>query len=665
MKIKAALSWFFFLFTSICINAQIDVNHVISVGHNALYFKDYVVAISYFNQAINARDWMAEPYLYRSIAKISLEDYQGALADATKAIERNHLLQKAYLVRGISYINLRDTVNAIKDYKQGLIYSPEDEGLRYNLAVAEYSKKNYSNAIQQLDSLSFYSPNNIDGKRLYAECLLAKGDTTRALVINNKILTTHSNYIPSLFLKANIQSAKKQFSEAINTLDKIVEIDNTIPETYINRGMLLYNLNNYVGAMNDYSEAIKLSPKDITALTNRALLRSKVGEYNKSIEDWGKVISINPKDFIALYNRALLFIRIGKYENALSDINKVLEHYPAFIDGFSIRSNIYKNLGQSNRSTKDMLRVYELRTNKALHKKIAQQNILKTRTEDDNDIEKYNQLISNNISLKNKSKYNNELTRGRIQDNDVFVKPQPIFTVSLYQQEGASQINSYYSVFINKYNEENRNFKLYIVKDKQQLNNSQLYDINQSIYNLKKDDNIKKQEFYLGLCFYHELDYDNAITYLSNTIADNNETVISLFLRSLVYYFKDNLLKKIIKQDYTKESSDKENFILQKNQYYIKRSLDDLNKLIELNSNIPYAYYNRAYIYNQLSDKKNAIEDYTKCINIRPSIGEAYFNRGLVYLSIGEVEKGLLDMSKAGELGIFESYNIIKRVRKK
>ena len=42
---------------------------------------------------------------------------------------------------------------------------------------------------------------------------------------------------------------------------------------------------------------------------------------------------------------------------------------------------------------------------------------------------------------------------------------------------------------------------------------------------------------------------------------------------------------------------------------------------------------------------------------------EAYFNRGLTYIYIGENEKGLADLSKAGELGIYQAYNLITRFK--
>ncbi|MBQ1933213.1 MAG: hypothetical protein II360_06950, partial [Muribaculaceae bacterium] len=70
-------------------SAQINTDQVMRIGRNALYFEDYMLSIQYFNQVIQAKPYLAQPYFYRAIAKLSLEDYLGAEEDASTAIEHN------------------------------------------------------------------------------------------------------------------------------------------------------------------------------------------------------------------------------------------------------------------------------------------------------------------------------------------------------------------------------------------------------------------------------------------------------------------------------------------------------------------------------------------------------------------------------------------------
>ena len=61
---------FLLFFISVSSFGQINTTRMLEIGQNALYFEDYVVSIQYFNQVIKAKPYLAEPYLYRAIAKV-------------------------------------------------------------------------------------------------------------------------------------------------------------------------------------------------------------------------------------------------------------------------------------------------------------------------------------------------------------------------------------------------------------------------------------------------------------------------------------------------------------------------------------------------------------------------------------------------------------------
>ena len=105
------------------VRAQVNAEQMVRVGQNALYFDDYMVAIQYFNQAITAKPYLAQPYFLRAIAKLNLEDYLGAEADASEAIERNPFIVDAYEVRGVARQNRGRLEEAVADYNQALAVS--------------------------------------------------------------------------------------------------------------------------------------------------------------------------------------------------------------------------------------------------------------------------------------------------------------------------------------------------------------------------------------------------------------------------------------------------------------------------------------------------------------------------------------------------------------
>ena len=56
-----------------------------------------------------------------------------------------------------------------------------------------------------------------------------------------------------------------------------------------------------------------------------------------------------------------------------------------------------------------------------------------------------------------------------------------------------------------------------------------------------------------------------------------------------------------------------------------------------------------------------SIESYDKAIELYPYMGDAYYNRGLVLIYLKDKEKGCIDLSRAGELGVADSYSVIAK----
>lgn len=56
-----------------------------------------------------------------------------------------------------------------------------------------------------------------------------------------------------------------------------------------------------------------------------------------------------------------------------------------------------------------------------------------------------------------------------------------------------------------------------------------------------------------------------------------------------------------------------------------------------------------------------AVQIYDRAIEHNPNLAEAYYNRGLTHIYMKNRQQGISDLSKAGELGLYSAYNVIKR----
>ena len=139
--------------------AQFNTDRLITIGRSALYFEDYVLSIQYFNQAIQAKPYLYEPWFFRAVAKYSLDDFAGADSDCSKAIERNPYVTNCYELRGLCRIRLGRYEEAAADYTNALKYDPDNQGLWHNRVLCYIRGKDFERALGQLDTMNTRWPN--------------------------------------------------------------------------------------------------------------------------------------------------------------------------------------------------------------------------------------------------------------------------------------------------------------------------------------------------------------------------------------------------------------------------------------------------------------------------------------------------------------------------
>ena len=163
------------------------------------------------------------------------------------------------------------------------------------------------------------------------------------------------------------------------------------------------------------------------------------------------------------------------------------------------------------------------------------------------------------------------------------------------------------------------------------------------------------KRFARALDFYLVQDLDNALMDLNEAVKCQPHFFLPYFNRAIVRY------KQMEYQRVTQEQNKNEQskpVLKGADHEMVKR---DLDKVIELAPDFVFAYYNRGNILAALKDYRAAIVDYDRVLELDPNLAEAYYNRGLMHIYMGNNRQGVEDLSKAGEMGLYSAYNIIKR----
>ena len=99
--------------------------------------------------------------------------------------------------------------------------------------------------------------------------------------------------------------------------------DGLISSIHNSRACDYEKMGDYEMAMSDYTEAIKIDPKNVNAYNNRGRIYISQGDYEMAISDYTRAIEIDPKFAPTYYNRGRIYKSLGEYRKAISDYTKV------------------------------------------------------------------------------------------------------------------------------------------------------------------------------------------------------------------------------------------------------------------------------------------------------------------------------------------------------
>lgn len=666
-----------FLLACAPVFSQVNAEQVLTIGRNVLSMEDYMLSIQYFNQAIKAKPYLPDPYLYRAIAKLSLDDYAGAEADCDKAIELNKFKTEAYKVRGFARQCLGKEELAIADYNIGLENNPVDKYFLYYKAVAQTDTKQYDAADSTFSALLRSYPKFEEGFSARARLNLEKGDTVASLSDIDTALKLSKSLINPYLMRAAIEWKRKEWDKAGEDIDAAIRLRPEVADLYVNRAFIRYNSDDFFGAMSDYNYALELEPKNASALFNRALLRYEVKDLARSEQDMSAVLDLDPANFHALYNRGLIRLEQHKDQEALADFDAISKKYPRFYPVYYAMAEARRNLGDMRSAMQlvhhadDLVEKYVKNPEK---NPLDRPAIAAAESNDRNErhdqeesemevMDKFNRLVTVSEAVETQLSYNEKI-KGRVQDRNVQVEPEPMYALTLSETPlTLKSVSNYFRDL------DDLNRQRYITK--------QLY-LNPGTPSAFDEDDATRLFAYadelrgrisggngrpidrlaLGVTLTMLKNYPEAVETL-NTLIDIDSSFTVAYMARAYARYANHLVQQRSMQEGDKDTKlDRRNTAVT-----LQEVINDYDKALQLNPRLIYAWFNKGNIFYAAGDFTSAMQCYAEAIKIDPAFGEAYFNRGLSYLHSGNKKQAFSDLSKAGELGVLPSYNILKRMQ--
>lgn len=131
------------------------------------------------------------------------------------------------------------------------------------------------------------------------------------------------------------------YAEAIKTLNILLRVDENAYEAYFLRGIAKYNLDDLLGAEQDFTYAIEKNPVFTTAYTYRAITRSRLGNYDDALNDFQEAIDLRPDLPNPYYSRGVTRLLNQQFKEAIEDFNMFIRHDSKVADAYINRGTSY------------------------------------------------------------------------------------------------------------------------------------------------------------------------------------------------------------------------------------------------------------------------------------------------------------------------------------
>jgi tetratricopeptide (TPR) repeat protein len=148
------------------------------------------------------------------------------------------------------------------------------------------------------------------------------------------------------------EAAKNQdWDKAVELLRKAAAMDHKYSDelaaVYQRRGYADASEQKYQDAINDYSEALKLTPQDVRIYEQRAAVEMKIQDYDKALADYSEVIKLKPNEARYYNYRAYIYELKNDSKNALADTEKVLKMDPNNQEAKARKQRIEQKLAEN------------------------------------------------------------------------------------------------------------------------------------------------------------------------------------------------------------------------------------------------------------------------------------------------------------------------------
>lgn len=404
------------------LGSEISAFALLIVAYAKLQQRNYTQALGLFDRII-AGGSTSTGFFERAEVLLARADCYEALGsnctvlihEISTAIASNANHANVYIARAGSFLKCRELDECITDCDIALQLAP-GHGLALSTKANAFARKgDFVTALLYVEQAITNDP-SYDGYHLLKADLLAKaGNKKDAIEECSKVLNRNKRLKVAYAIRGSAYSDSGDYKKAIADLTQAIAATD-VPESkssilvdrgiaHVRLGISRNNTKDILRGVSDYTEAVRIAPKNPWAYRNRGVIYVRFVKPELAIEDLTKTLDLNTNDCEAYRMRGDVFWSLQNYKradedfaaathcntnyadaferrgmlaserkdvvNAISYLSSAIRLNPNATNAFRVRAAAYLACGRLNSAVADFARIVSLDPDDSLAKHLA------------------------------------------------------------------------------------------------------------------------------------------------------------------------------------------------------------------------------------------------------------------------------------------------------
>jgi tetratricopeptide (TPR) repeat protein len=163
--------------------------------------------------------------------------------------------------------------------------------------------------------------------------------------------------------RGHAYNSKRQFIDAIADHTEAIRLNPRLSYPFAARGYAYLERGELEKGLVDLTESIRLDPNSDSAYYNRGLLHNRRGEFSDALVDFDEAVRCSPERADRLVARALCYFAMEDFDRALASFDGAIVTEPSNAIGYVARSNFYARRGNTDKQQRDYQQALSLNPN--------------------------------------------------------------------------------------------------------------------------------------------------------------------------------------------------------------------------------------------------------------------------------------------------------------